>query len=260
MLKNTFAALAIAALTVAASAPSHADEALDSVIKRGTVRIVTLGSLPPFTQLTPTGEMEGYEIDIGNRLAKELGVKAEFAVTDSAGRVASLQTKKADLTIADFTRTVQRSTVIAFSDPYLITYQQAMLMTDSPVKTSADLNDAKYRVGFNRGGVGEKTVEKWFPNAQKSRYAGNADALSALLAGQVDAIVEDAYYNAEIIQKYDGKVRQLPEKLTRLEIAIAMPAGNPDWLRVVNLWIEQFNASGENAELFKKWFGVEMLK
>jgi polar amino acid transport system substrate-binding protein len=36
-----------------------------------------------------------------------------------------------------------------------------------------------------------------------------------------------------------------------------MPAGDPDWLRIVNLWVEQFNASGDNKVLFKKWFGMD---
>ena len=36
-----------------------------------------------------------------------------------------------------------------------------------------------------------------------------------------------------------------------------MPAGDPDWLRIVNLWVEQFNASGDNAKLFKQWFGYD---
>ncbi len=42
-----------------------------------------------------------------------------------------------------------------------------------------------------------------------------------------------------------------------LEMAIGLPAGDADWHRVVNLWVAQFNASGENRELFHQWFGID---
>jgi polar amino acid transport system substrate-binding protein len=44
---------------------------------------------------------------------------------------------------------------------------------------------------------------------------------------------------------------------SRQEDSIGVPAGDADWLRVINLWLEQLNATGENKELFKKWFGFD---
>ena len=54
-----------------------------------------------------------------------------------------------------------------------------------------------------------------------------------------------------------GKLRQLDGNIARAEIAIGLPAGDPDWARLLNLWVEQFNASGANAALFKTWFGFD---
>ena len=87
---------------------------LQGVLSRGTLRIAVLPSLPPYSRVLPTGEPEGYDIDIAKKLAEALKVKPEFVVTDIPGRVTSLQTRKVDVTIADFTRNVERSTTIAF--------------------------------------------------------------------------------------------------------------------------------------------------
>ena len=75
---------------------------LQQIVSRGTLRIAVLPSLPPYSKVTPGGEPEGYDIDIAKRLAEALKVKPEFVVTDIPGRVTSLQTRKVDVTVADF--------------------------------------------------------------------------------------------------------------------------------------------------------------
>src|SRR5262245_37047492 len=102
-------AVAAAVLAVAFVTPSHAQQAgiLGDVTQRGTVRIAIIGGNPPYSKLNPSGEPEGYDIDIGKMIAAALKVKPEFIITDIPGRIVSLQTRKADLTIADFTKTVE---------------------------------------------------------------------------------------------------------------------------------------------------------
>nr|WP_234357215.1 hypothetical protein [Streptomyces sp. NBRC 110028] len=36
-----------------------------------------------------------------------------------------------------------------------------------------------------------------------------------------------------------------------------MGQGYPDWLQWINTWLREFNTSGQNAALYKKWFGVK---
>ena len=84
--------------------------------------------------------------------------------------------------------------------------------------------------------------------------------MSALLSGQVDAMAEDDFYNTQAIKDRPGKLRQLDGTLARAELAIGLPAGDPDFLRVLNLFVAQLNASGDNARMFKQWFGFEQPK
>jgi polar amino acid transport system substrate-binding protein len=227
------------------------------VLSRGTVRIAVLGSLPPFAQMTPSGVPEGYDVDIANMLGAALKVKVELIVTDIPTRVTGLQTHKFDLTIADFTRNVERSTTIAFTDPYLVTAPKALVPIDSPAKVLSDLNDPKYKIAIDRGGTAEVLVPAILPKAQVVRFNTEADEFAALMNGQADAMCEDTLYNQRQIHDHPGKLRETEGVFSRAEIAIGLPAGDFEWYRVVNLWVQQFNASGQNAVLFRKWFGFD---
>ena len=79
-------ALAAAAVLAAGSAgmPTYAQEAgiLGDVTQRATVRIAIIGGNAPYSKLNPSGEPEGYDIDIGEMIAAALKVKPEFISTD----------------------------------------------------------------------------------------------------------------------------------------------------------------------------------
>jgi len=248
--------LAAALLLAVSAAGAHADNLLQQIISRGTIRIAVLPSLPPYSKVLPSGEPEGYDIDIAKRLADALKVKPEFVVTDIPGRITALQTHKVDVTIADFTRNVERSLTIAFTNPYLVTSMRMLVPVEMKAKSIAELGDgAGLRVAISRGGTAEKAVPAALPKATLVRFNTQADEMSALLNGQADAMAEDDFYNTQAIKDRPGKLRQLDGSLARAEIGIGLPAGEPDFLRVLNLFVDQFNASGDNARLFKTWFG-----
>ncbi len=253
-------ALLIAALLsgIGAARAQTAPGILQGVLSRGTLRIAVLPSLPPYSRVLPSGEPEGYDIDIAKKLAEALKVKPEFVVTDIPGRVTSLQTRKVDVTIADFTRNVERSTTIAFTNPYLVTTMRLLVPDGHKGASIAELGDGTgLRVAISRGGTAERAVPAALPKATLVRFNTQADEMSALLGGQVDAMAEDDFYNTQAIKDRPGKLRQLDGILARAEIAIGVPSGDADWLRVMNLFVDQMNASGDNARMFKQWFGFE---
>src|SRR5262245_34371798 len=116
------------------TAPASAGEVLQNILSSGKLRASVMPSLPPYTNMNPSGELEGYDIDRSKGLAETLKVKAEFVVVDSAGRVAALQTRKSDITMSGMARNITRALTIAFSDPYLIVPGRVLVKVDSPLK------------------------------------------------------------------------------------------------------------------------------
>lgn len=261
LLRGALLGTAVLSTNVVGITPAMAQSStglLQGIISRGTLRIAVLPSLPPYSRVLPTGEAEGYDIDIAKRLAEALKVKPEFVVTDIPGRVTSLQTRKVDVTVADFTRNVERSLTIAFTDPYLVTTMRVLVPEAAKWRSIAEMGDGDgIRIAISRGGTAERAVPVALPKVTLVRFNTQADEMSALLSGQVDAMAEDDFYNTQAIKDRPGRLRQLDGSLARAEIAIGLPAGDPDLLRVLNLFVAQFNASGDNAKLFQKWFGFE---
>jgi polar amino acid transport system substrate-binding protein len=259
-----FSALGALALSflVSATQPGVAAEdggILNEVLQRGTIRIAVQGGVPPYSVINANNEPEGYDIDIGKMIAESLKVKPEWVIVDTPGRITALQTRKADITIADFTANVERSKVIAFTDPYLVVQMVFTVGADrDDLKTAEDLNKPEIKVGFGRGSTQEQIVPSVIPKATIVRFSGQADTNDAMTTGRIDVIALDNLGTSGLMSQFPGKFKVLPGSFSREDIAIGMPAGDFDWWRLMNEWVHQFNVQGENAKLFKKWFGYDL--
>ena len=60
-------------------------------------------------------------------------------------------------------------------------------------------------------------------------------------------MAQDNLYNAQLLKDHPGKYKVIPGDFSHEDIAIGLPAGDFDWWRVLNTWVKQFNASGDNA-------------
>ncbi|HEX9030061.1 MAG TPA: transporter substrate-binding domain-containing protein, partial [Anaerolineales bacterium] len=89
-----------AAATNAASATVSSNNTLDAIVKAGTIKIAVPEDTALFGSLGKDGKTEGYDIDIANMLAKDLGVKAELVPVSSANRIPYLTSGKVDLVVA----------------------------------------------------------------------------------------------------------------------------------------------------------------
>jgi polar amino acid transport system substrate-binding protein len=213
---------AVLLVTALSSLPVHGQQAsiLADVVKRGVLRVATVAGNPPYSALGADGKPIGYDIDIANLIASTLKVKTEFIITDSPGRIVVLQTRRADITVANFTNTVERSTVIAFTEPYVVVGSIFMVLKSSPLQTVEQLNDAKYKIGYPRGGTAEQIAAA---AAQGPRFASTRWATrSALKSGQVNAQLMDSFQNSTWLAG-TGAAENLPRNWSYEEICIGLP-------------------------------------
>jgi polar amino acid transport system substrate-binding protein len=248
--------LAIAALPVGDRGADAADSILTDVLRRGTVRIAISTGNPPTRFEDENGNLQGYDIDIANYLAKQLGVTIEYVRTDTAGRVAMLQTKKVDITVASFTPNLERLKSVGFTDPYLTDVLTLMSRTDRKDLASLDdFNKLEIKVAIPRGSTAAKALATYVPKATIVEFSGNADTLSAIDAGQVDAICAgDALVNWTV-KKSGGKYRNAASLGPPEDDAIGFPQGDFVWWLWLNRFVREINEDGTNYTLWVKWFG-----
>ena len=239
-------------------AHAQTSQTLANVQKSGVLRIATVAGNPPYSAIRPDGQPEGYDIEIGRMLATALKAKPQWIVVNSPGRITALQTGKADVSIADFTATVERSTAIAFTRPYLIVGSNYLVKRASPLSDVAQVNKAGVKIGVPRGGTSEDIAARVTPKATVVRFNTVDDAFLALRSGQVDTQIVDSLQDAAFLSQAGADFRNLPGNWSYEEICLGVPAGDADWLRIADTFVRQLVGSGEDARLFKKYFGYNM--
>src|ERR1700693_203312 len=222
-------ALAPALMAVVPPAAA-ADSILTEILRRGTVRIAVTTGNEPRQFADENGNLQGYDIDIANELAKQLGVTVEFIRTDVAGRVAMLQSHKADITIATFTPTLDRLKTVAFTDPY--TTDVLTLMTRGDRKDLGALKDfdkEEIKIALGRGSTAAKALAKYVPKATIVELPGLADIISAIDANQVDATCSNDGLVSWTVKKSGGKYRVAATLGAPEDDAIGLPQGDFIW-------------------------------
>ena len=112
-------AAAAAALGLVLSGAAHAQSALNEVLDSGVLKVGTTGDWNPMSLRDPaTNSYKGYDIDIMNELATDLGVEVEYVPTDWKTLVNGVVAGKYHLT-GSASISPPRMKVAGFSDSYI---------------------------------------------------------------------------------------------------------------------------------------------
>jgi polar amino acid transport system substrate-binding protein len=235
-----------------------ADGILAEVLHRGSVRIAVTTGNEPRQFVDENGNLAGYDIDIANELAKQLGVTVEFIRTDVAGRVAMLQSHKADITIATFTPTLDRLKTVAFTDPYTTDVLTLMTRADrKDLSAIADFDKPAIKIALGRGSTAAKALAKYVPQAAIVELPGLADIVQAIDAGQVDATCSNDGLVNWTVKRSAGKYRAVAALGAPEDDSIGLPQGDFVWWMWLNQFVHQINEDGTNYRFWVQWFGTD---
>lgn len=175
-------------------APAASFRTLDEIKKSGKIVIGVFSDKAPFGYVDENGEYQGYDIYFAERIAKDLGVKAEYISTDPASRVEYAVTGKADLILANFTVTEERAEQVDFALPYM-KVKLGVVSPDNALVTDVEQLNGKTLIVV-KGTTAETYFEKNYPDVTLQKYDEHADAYNALLDGRGDAFSTD---NTEVL-------------------------------------------------------------
>src|SRR5918997_6931969 len=98
-----------------------ADTTMGRIQEAGEIKIGVKYDVPPFGFQNPdSGEIEGFDVDLGQAIADKLGVEANFVEAISDNRIPFLQDGTVDLVLSTMTINKERDQEIDFSEPYYI--------------------------------------------------------------------------------------------------------------------------------------------
>ncbi|MCE1786940.1 transporter substrate-binding domain-containing protein, partial [Enterobacter hormaechei] len=198
-----------------------------------------------------TKKLAGYDVDIANAIANDLGVKLELRPTNPANRLPLLASKKVDLIAANFTVTHERAKQVDFSIPYFATGQK-FIARKGILKSPEDIKNL--RIGADKGTVQEITLREHYPTAKVISYDDTPLAFAALRNGNVQAITQDdaklvgLLANVPEAQKAEFEIS--PFSITREYQAVAAAKGQERLVEAVNQTLLKLEKEGEAAEIY----------
>jgi cystine transport system substrate-binding protein len=242
------------------AATAHAEDLLDQVKARGTLRIGLEGTFPPFNSKdAQTGELVGFDVDIAKAVAAKLGVKPEFITTEWSGIIAGLEAGKFDVIVNQVGVTDARKKVLDFSPAY--TYSGAELIQrkndDRQFKSLEDLKGHKLGVGL---GTNYMDMAKSVPGIDVKTYPGAPEYLRDLAANRLDAALNDRLMVAYLLKQSDLPLRAGAMVGTGNPSAIPFKKGNPKFAKAIDEAMGQLEADGTFAKISDKWFGIDVTK
>lgn len=230
--------------------------------EKATVKTVTAGSLivgsdtafPPFESMNGT-VAEGFDVDIADAIAKDLGLKMEFKSYKFDTLIPTLKAGgKFDIIMSGMTINADRRKEIDFSSAYIDSNQSISVKNDSTVKAAADL--AGKRIGVQSGTTGQQWAKENIPTAVLVPFDDTLAAFSALQAGKVDAVVNDLPVSAAVVKDAARGLKIVQEIPTGEQYGIAVAKTNPELLKAVNGALVKLKSDGTYDTIYKKWFGV----
>ena len=179
--------------TLAALLITFALAATSAVAKDWTkVRIGVEGAYPPFSYVTPGGELAGFDIDIAKALGEAMGAEVTLVPQDWDGIIPALLAKKYDAIIASMSITEERKKKVAFTNKYYHTPANFIIKKGEMEKFSPEAIKGK-RIGVQRATIHDRYLtDNYGKDVEIKRYGTQDEAYLDLTAGRVDMLLADS--------------------------------------------------------------------
>jgi polar amino acid transport system substrate-binding protein len=257
LLKSALAGLAAAVLL----APVADARSLDEIIKSGKIRIGAYPNGAPLSEVTPDGTWQGFDIDIGTKIADMLGVEPVWVPQETPQRVPNLVSDRIDFSPGGLTRTPERMKVISYTVP-LHTESMAVLYTDKlegkigKIKSWRDLDREDVTIVNCRGCWPEEWRRNNMAKTKALLVDGVGDMVRSMSIGRADAIVENLDFFMVHTENYPNvKWKVLPDIIQTAYCGIGVKQGNyalRDWL---NAALYDLQTRDFHNETWEKHFG-----
>lgn len=259
-MKKILLAVLIGVLSIGllAGCASDGKTTYEKIIEEGKMSFAMSGAYPPFNYMDEGGELIGFDIDIANAIAEEMGVNAEPITADFDGIIAGLNGRRYDMVIGSTAITDERLKEANFSNPYYYDGAQFFAQTGSGLSSIEDLEDGV--VGVVTGTTFLEELVKMDNIAEALQFSSDVDNIMAVEQGRADGLVTGLFVGLQAPQEYGVDIEPVGDLLYTEDIAIAIRKDDTKLLEEVNKALDAIIESGIYEEISIKWFGINLLE
>lgn len=254
-MKKILTLAAAAVVGLALSGAAQAQSALNEILDTGVLKVGTTGDWNPMSLRDPaTNSYKGFDIDIMNELAKDLGVEVEFVPTDWKTLVNGVVAGKYHLT-GSASISPPRMKVAGFSESYIAVEIFPFTTQDKADKFSGydSINQPGVKVATTLGTTFEKLVREWFPNADIKVVEAPARGFQEVLSGRADVFITSNIEGSTLMAKFPVVRVADTEPRSPSPIAMLLPQSDQVWINYINNWVKVKQAKGFFETTKAKW-------
>jgi polar amino acid transport system substrate-binding protein len=231
----------------------------EEIKSKGKLVVGVLIDFPPYGGTDAAQKPAGYDVDVANLMAKELGVAVEIVPVTGPNRIPYLLTNRIDVLIAALGITPERAKQVIFSNPYSTLDVMVMAPKKLDIKEAKDL--AKYTVGVTRAGSQDTLVTSVAPQGTRIlRYDDDSISLQAMVAGQVEVLGGSNIHLARLVKDHPKLEIEQKFPLRAQANGMGFRKGDTALVEWSNKFIDKILANGQLSEIHERWLGTKVTK
>ncbi|MEU4577581.1 glutamate ABC transporter substrate-binding protein [Nonomuraea sp. NPDC023979] len=247
----------LAGAPVAAAADILPGSTMEKIKKRG--ELIVGGSLdaPLLSQQNPvTGEIEGFDADLGKALATYIIGEPKVKIVNSASetREALLANGTVDVVFQTYTITPERAEQVSFAGPYYTSgLTIAVKKGTTGITKPEDLNGKKVLAGANTPAI--PAIKKLAPQAEIITFGSDPECMQALKQDRGVAYVQDETLLVANAQK-DPSIEIVTKPFTADPYGIGLKHGDEGFKKFLNTWLKKSQDAGVWQRIWKNSIGT----
>ncbi len=225
----------------------------------GSVTVGTKFDQPGFGLLNPSGDPEGFDVEIAKIIAAELGIDAEnieFVETVSANREPFIQNGQVDFVVATYTINDTRKQVVDFAGPYYEAGQDIMVAKGNPESIEGPDDLVGKTVCSVEGSTPAEKIRTEYPEAQLVTYDVYSKCADDLKNGNVMAVTTDNVILTGLVAGSPDDFELVGNPFTEEPYGVGLAKGDDEFRTFINDVLEQSFEDGSWAEAWDRTAGA----
>ncbi|MEO6091121.1 MAG: glutamate ABC transporter substrate-binding protein [Umezawaea sp.] len=218
---------------------------------------------PGLAQRRIDGKFVGFDVDVAKYIAAQLKVdekKITWKEARSADREKMIMDHSVDFVVATYSITDKRKQQVAFAGPYFQTGQGVLVrFTDNEI-TGPDTLNGKNLCSVTGSTSAQKVESEFAQGVKLVEYGQYSDCVTALLAGNVDAVTTDEVILAGFAAANPELLKVVGPKFSTENYGVGLAKDDTAGRAAVNAAINKMISSGEWAKSFERNIGQSGVK
>ncbi len=227
------------------------------------LRIGTEGDYKPFNYVTGSGEIKGFDYDIGQAVCAEMKVECEWSTHEWSGIIPALQSGKFDVMIASMAVNEERKKQVTFSNPYYFNAMHFIARKDLGIQEISKEALKGKVIGTQSGSVAVDTLKDYFPDNEVKLYPSLSEVFLDMDSGRLDMVLESQMALSDWLAQDSGNCCEFAGKPFILDAAqgnaMAVRKDSGDLAERLNTALAAIIKNGTYDKIRQQYFDFDIM-